>query len=248
MESVIQSPVDRCYNQLMAAQPRTITPRLIIQLLLFIILMPFLPLLISAQWDWWQAWVYALVSILGFVVSRLLAARRNPDIIAERARFSQHENTQPWDKHVGLWLGLGGLLVMIVIGLDARFAWPPDFSTPLNLLSLLIILAGYVLGSWALIENRYFSGTARLQPERGHQVVSSGPYRGLRHPGYLGALLTYLATPFFLDSLWALLPSLVMMALMILRTAREDRFLQAELPGYRDYAGRVRYRLLPGIW
>jgi protein-S-isoprenylcysteine O-methyltransferase Ste14 len=229
-------------------QQKTITPRVILQMLLFIVVIPFLPLLISGQWDWWEAWVYALISILGFVISRVLAARRHPDIIAERARSMQHENIQPWDKKVNLWLGLGGLLVMLIIGLDARFGWPPTFSLPVKILSLILILAGYALGSYALIENRFFSATVRLQTERGHQVVSSGPYRWMRHPGYAGALLTNLATPFFLDSLWALLPTVLLWVFLIIRTALEDRFLQAELAGYREYAGQVRYRLLPGIW
>jgi protein-S-isoprenylcysteine O-methyltransferase Ste14 len=98
------------------------------------------------------------------------------------------------------------------------------------------------------MENRFFSGTVRLQPERGQRVVSSGPYRWIRHPGYAGGLLVYLATPIFLDSIWACLPAILLTALLVLRTALEDRFLQDELAGYREYAGRVRYRLVPGVW
>jgi protein-S-isoprenylcysteine O-methyltransferase Ste14 len=99
-----------------------------------------------------------------------------------------------------------------------------------------------------LIENRFFSGMVRLQTDRGHQVVSSGPYQWVRHPGYAGVLLVYLATPVFLDTSWAFLPTGFTMILFVIRTALEDRFLQDELEGYRDYARRVRYRLLPGIW
>jgi len=110
------------------------------------------------------------------------------------------------------------------------------------------MLAGYVLSSYALIENRFFSGTVRLQVDRGQEVVSSGPYRLMRYPGYAGALLVYRMTPLFLDSALAYLPTLLVIGLYILRTSLEDRFLQEELEGYRDYAKRVRYRLLPGIW
>ena len=88
----------------------------------------------------------------------------------------------------------------------------------------------------------------RIQTERGHQVISTGPYRWVRHPGYAGALITYLATPFFLDSIWALLPALFLMVVLVVRTSLEDRTLQEELTGYREYAGRVRFRLLPGVW
>jgi protein-S-isoprenylcysteine O-methyltransferase Ste14 len=227
---------------------RTISPRVVVQVLFFIVVIPFLPLLISWRWDWWEAWVYAIIGILGFAISRVLVARRHPDLIAERARFMQHENAKSWDKLLALLLGLGGGLVLLVAGLDALFDWSPTFSLPVKILSLAIILAGYALGSYALIENRFFSGMVRIQTDRGHQVVSSGPYRWMRHPGYAGALLTYLATPLFLDSYWAFLPTVFITILLIIRTGLEDRFLQDELKGYRDYAGRVRYRLLPGVW
>jgi protein-S-isoprenylcysteine O-methyltransferase Ste14 len=214
----------------------------------FIVFIPFLPLLISWQWDWWEAWIYAILSILSFAISRVLAARRYPDIIAERARYMQHENAKPWDKQLAPLLGLGGILTMVVAGLDKLFGWSPAYSLPLKTLSLLIILTGYALSSYALIENRFFFGMVRLQTDRGHQVVSSGPYQWVLHPGYAGVLLVYLATPVFLDTSWAFLPTGFTMILFVIRTALEDRFLQDELEGYRDYARRVRYRLLPGIW
>jgi len=229
-------------------QRRTISPRVVVQMLFFVVVIPFLPLLISWRWDWWEAWVYAIIGILSFAISRVLVARRYPDLIAERARFMQHENAKPWDKLLAPLLGLGGGLVLLVAGLDALFDWSPTFSLPVEILSLVIILAGYALGSYALIENRFFSGMVRIQTDRGHQVVSSGPYRWMRHPGYAGALLTYLATPLFLDSRWAFLPTVFIMILLVIRTALEDRVLQDELAGYRDYVRRVRYRLLPGVW
>ncbi len=160
----------------------------------------------------------------------------------------QHENTQPWDKKLAPLAGLGGGLVLIVVGLDELLGWSPAYSLPIKLIALIAILLGYALGSYALIENRFFSGVVRLQTDRGHQVVSSGPYRWMRHPGYAGALLTYLAMPLFLDSSWAFLPTVFISIVLILRTNLEDRFLQAELGGYRDYAMRVRFRLFPGVW
>lgn len=227
---------------------KSITPRVVLQMLFFLIIWPLIPLLISRQWDWWAAWIYFIVNILGFAISRLLAAQRNPDIIAERAHSLEHEDTQPWDKKLLGWMSLFAFLALVVIGLDKLLRWPPDFSLAVELAALFFIVAGYALGSYALIENRFFSGVVRLQSERGQQVVSSGPYRCMRHPGYAGALLTYLATPFFLDSAWALLPTLAAAVVMVVRTSKEDQFLQAELEGYREYAGQVRYRLLPGVW
>ncbi len=227
---------------------RTITPRVVVLMLFFVVVIPSLPLLISRQWDWWEAWVYAIIGILGFAISRALAARHHPDLLAERARFLQHEDAKPWDKLMSPLLVLGGVLLPLVVGLDALFGWSPPFTLPVKILALLIILAGYALGSYALIENRFFSAVVRIQTDRGHQVVSTGPYRWIRHPGYAGALLTYLATPLFLDSRWGFLPALYLTIVIVIRTSLEDKTLQNELEGYREYARRVRCRLLPGVW
>ncbi len=229
-------------------QKKFITPSVIIQMLFFIVLIPFLPLLISLRWNWWEAWAYGLLSVLSFVVSRLFVARRHPDLIAERARYMQHENAQAWDKRLAPLMGMAGILVLLVAGLDELLDWSPSFSLPVKILALVLIVGGYTLSSYALIENRFFSGMVRLQTDRGQKVVSSGPYRWIRHPGYAGALLVYLVTPLFLDSALAYLPTLFTIGLYIIRTAMEDRFLQEELEGYRDYAKQVHFRLFPGIW
>lgn len=232
----------------MQNRPKVITPRVILIMLFFVVFVPFLPLLISWRWDWWEAWIYGLISVLGFAISRALAARRNPDLLAERARFLQQEDAKPWDKKLVPLLGLGSGLIPLAAGLDALSGPMPVFSPPAKILSLVLFLAGYSLTSYALIENRFFSGMVRLQTDRDQQVVSTGPYARLRHPGYAGALISYLATPVFLDSWWAFLPALFTLAILVMRTRLEDRTLQEELPGYREYAGRVRYRLLPGVW
>jgi protein-S-isoprenylcysteine O-methyltransferase Ste14 len=232
----------------MSEQAKVFTPRVIVQMLFFVVVIPFLPLLISRHWDWWEAWVYAIAGILGFVFSRVLAARRHPDLIAERSRFMQHENAKSWDRILAPLISLGSILIMIVVGLDELLGWSPAFSLPAKIIALVLILAGYALSSYALIENRFFSGMVRIQTERGHQVVSSGPYRWVRHPGYAGGLPVYLATPVFLDSVWAFIPAVSLTVALVIRTSLEDRTLQEELAGYKDYAMRVRYRLLPGVW
>jgi protein-S-isoprenylcysteine O-methyltransferase Ste14 len=104
------------------------------------------------------------------------------------------------------------------------------------------------LGSYALIENRFFSGMVRLQEDRGQHVISTGPYGWVRHPGYSGALLTYIATPFLLDSLWSFIPVVLITIILFIRTALEDKTLQEKLSGYSGYAKKVRSRLIPGIW
>jgi protein-S-isoprenylcysteine O-methyltransferase Ste14 len=229
-------------------QKKGISPGVVFLTLFLVVVIPFLPLLISRQWDWWEAWVYALATIICFAISRILAAQRNLDIITERAGFLQHENTKPWDKRlVSLGL-LGGALVPVIAGLEALFSPPTEFSSAVIFVSLVVILVGYTLGSYAFIENSYFSAEVRIQNDRGHQVVSSGPYRWIRHPGYAGSILTTLAIPLFLDSVWAFLPAVFSVILLIIRTYLEENTLIDELAGYRDYAERVRYRLLPGVW
>lgn len=232
----------------MENQQKTFTPGTVIVMLFFVVVVPFLPLLMTRQWDWWEAWLYGIISILGFTVSRALAARRHPDLLAERARYLRHEDAKSWDRILSPLVGLGGGLILVVVGFDALLGWSPPFSPPLKILALIAILAGYALASYALIENRFFSGMVRIQSDRGHQVVSSGPYRWMRHPGYAGALLLYLATPLFLDSWWAFVPAVFLTIVLVIRTNLEDKTLQDELEGYREYADRVRYRLLPAIW
>ncbi len=232
----------------MTNQKLSFSPRLIAQMLLFIVIVPLLPLLISWHWNWWEAWVFAAISILGFAVSRALAARRHPDLIVERSKILQHEDAKPWDKTLAPLVGLGGGLIPLVAGLDALLDWSPAFNFLLKILALLIFIAGYFLGAYALIENRFFSGMVRIQTDREHRVISSGPYRWMRHPGYAGALLSYLVAPVLLDTYWAFLPAAVLIVALIIRTQLEDNTLQEELKGYREYAKQVRYRLLPGVW
>jgi len=224
--------------------------RTIVQMLVFIVLVPFLPLLISLEWDWWQAWAYGLIGVLGFIISRILVNMRHPDLLAERAKFMQHENTKPWDEVLARLVGLGGALIPLAAGLDVKYGWSEtDYSLSVELAALFLILVGYAISSWALMENRFFSGTVRIQTERGHHVISTGPYAYVRHPGYAGALLTYFATPLLLDSPWTFVPVIFMAVVLVIRTDLEDRTLKHELPGYKDYATqKTRYRLLPGIW
>lgn len=232
----------------MTSREQTFKPSVLIQVFFFIVVVPFLPLLISWQWDWWEAWVYAVISILGFVVSRMLVAMRHPDLLAERARMLHHEDAEAWDKVLSPMVGLGGSLIPLVAGLNARLAWSTLFNLPIQIIALVFILLGYGLGSYALMENRFFSGMVRIQTDRGHEVVSGGPYRWIRHPGYAGAILTYLATPIFLNTPWAFIPAVFIIIVLIMRTNMEDSTLQAKLEGYKDYAQLVHYRLVPGVW
>jgi protein-S-isoprenylcysteine O-methyltransferase Ste14 len=235
-------------EEIMTEQNKPVIWRAVLQMLVVVFISPFIPLIISCQWDWWQAWAYAIASILAFVISRLLVSRKHPDLITERARFMAAKDTKSWDKFLAPLLGLGSILVLAVAGLDKYYRWSSATNLTVNLVALIGIVLGYGFSSWALIENRFFAGTVRIQTERGHHVVSTGPYRIVRHPGYAGGLFGYLFIPLLLDSFWAWIPTILLFVVLVVRTALEDKTLQAELPGYKEFAGKTKYRLFPGIW
>jgi protein-S-isoprenylcysteine O-methyltransferase Ste14 len=135
----------------------------------------------------------------------------------------------------------------VVAGLGVRFAWP---ALPLALwpVGLVVLWSGLATSAWAMASNRHFEGTVRIQEEVGHQVVDTGPYARVRHPGYVGLILWALGSPLLLLSAVALLPAVVVTGWVVLRTALEDRFLKRELEGYADYCARVRWRLVPLVW
>jgi protein-S-isoprenylcysteine O-methyltransferase Ste14 len=232
----------------MNTQKKLIAPRTILRLVIVLFVFPLIPMIVSGAWDWWEAWVYVFLSVIGFIVSRGLAARRHPDILAERARSMELQGAKSWDKILAPMMAFGSLLILSVAGADKLFGWTSPFPQLAKFAAILVIVLGYVLGSWALVENKFFSGVVRIQTDRGHRVVTTGPYRLIRHPGYAGALLAYLAMPILFDSLWAFIPAILLLGVIILRTSLEDRTLQAELPGYKEFTQKTRYRLFPGIW
>jgi protein-S-isoprenylcysteine O-methyltransferase Ste14 len=141
-----------------------------------------------------------------------------------------------------------GFPLVIVAGLDHRFGWSPAFPVWLNVLGLILIALGYGFAVWALVENRFFYSVVCIQMDRGHEVCDSGPYRIVRHPGYAGNILPLPGIVLALSSVWTIIPAVAALIIAIIRTALEDRTLQEELPGYRDYAQQVRYRLIPGVY
>ena len=232
----------------MATQTKLMTPGTIVQLVLVLVVMPLLPMLASGDWGWWEAWTYAAISFFGFILSRALASRRHPDLLEERSRSMGMENAKSWDKVLAPAMALGSVVPLIIAGIDKRYGWTDPIAFNIKIISLIVIVLGYMLGTWALVENKFFSGIVRIQEDRGHYVVSTGPYRFIRHPGYAGSLMVYLVTPIFLGSLWAYIPTIFLIGIVFLRTSMEDRTLQVELSGYKEFAQKTRYRLFPGIW
>jgi len=203
----------------------------------------------AGDFGWWQAWAYSLLIIAAGVGGRILAERRHPGLTAERQNTKSVQEAKAWDKVLAPLMALSiGFPLVIVAGLDHRFAWSPVFPLWLNVLGLFLIALGYAFAVWALVENRFFSSVVRIQSDRGHVVCDSGPYRIVRHPGYAGNILPLPGIVLALSSLWTLIPAVVALVIAVIRTALEDRTLQEELPGYKEYAQRVRYRLFPGIY
>jgi len=197
----------------------------------------------SGNLNWIWAWAYLGLGVAILVINALILPA---ELIAERGQPG--ENVKRWDKVLATLTGLPTLAVPIVAGLDERFAWSPQLAPGIHLAGLALFAMGQGLFSWAMASNKYFSTAVRIQTDRGQTVATGGPYRYVRHPGYVGFTVSYLGTSLALGSLWALIPTGLVACFLIVRTALEDRTLQDELPGYRDYAQRVRYRLLPGIW
>ena len=198
---------------------------------------------------WWQAWVYSLLFVAAGLGGRFFAERRHPGLLAERQNIDNIQTVKAWDKVLAPLMALSlSLPLVVVAGLDHRFGWSPALPLWLILLGFFLIAFGYAFAVWALVENRFFSSVVRIQTDRGHVVCDSGPYRIVRHPGYAGNILPLLGIVLALSSLWTLIPAAVALVIAVIRTALEDRTLQEELPGYKEYARRVRYRLLPGIY
>jgi protein-S-isoprenylcysteine O-methyltransferase Ste14 len=215
-----------------------------IQLLIFAAIL----FLSSGRLDWWFAWAYLGIFVIGVGVNSFVLLRTHPELIAERARQFTPE-TQKWDRILAtLWGVLSSVVSLLVAGLDLRFAWSPQIPLAVQLAAMLFYMFGSAFSGWALVSNPFFAGTVRVQAERGHAVVTTGPYRIVRHPGYAAWILSGLATPVMLGSWWALVPAALGEGALVLRTALEDQTLCEELPGYEDYARRVRHRLVPGIW
>jgi len=196
--------------------------------------------------DWWPAWASIAVMLAWIIATAIIIFRFNPDLLAER--LGPRKGAKPWDTAIVSILGLTQLARYIIAGLDQRHGWTGGFPLAAQIAALIICALGYALFVWATASNAFFSRIVRIQPERGHTVVTGGPYHYVRHPAYFGAILYELAVPILLASWGALIVSGLGAILLILRTALEDRTLQAELTGYADYARQVPHRLLPGIW
>ena len=229
-------------------QPQRINKRRLVAFLLalplYFILFMFLP---AGTWAWTKGWLFIGVFLGTLAVVALYLWRVNPEVMVARTGF--HEGTKRWDKILLCFLFAAVYAIVPVAALDdGRFHW---FPVPWWVCGVgYCTVPGSALGiiTWAEAVNKFFEITVRLQTDRGHKVIDTGPYAVVRHPGYVGGILFFVGTALCLGSLWALLPAGLASALLMLRTRWEDQTLQAELPGYKEYTQRVRYKLIPGVW
>ncbi len=196
--------------------------------------------------DWWPAWAAIAVWLVWFTAVDITILRFHPDLMAER--LAPPKEAKSWDRAILSIIRLTELVRYILAGLDQRYGWTGDFPLAAQIVALTVCVLSTALFVWAMASNAFFSQVVRIQSDRGHAVATGGPYRYVRHPSYVSTILFELAISTLLASWWAIIAGGLCAILLILRTALEDRTLQAELTGYVDYARRVRYRLLPGIW
>ena len=220
-----------------------------IRLIIAYLLIPLILFVCGWDFGWWQAWAYSFLIVVSGIGGRIWTERRHPGLLAERAKLGKAQDVKSWDKVLAPLMAVSLCFPLVIVaGLDHRFGWSPVFPTWLNMLGLILIAFGYAFSVWALVENSFFSSVVRIQTDRQHRVCDTGPYRIVRHPGYARNILPLPGIVLALGSVWTIIPAMVALIITVIRTALEDRTLQEELSGYRDYAQRVRYRLIPGIY
>jgi len=221
--------------------------KLLLQNLIWIVAMGALLFVPAGTLHWPAAWVFlGTIATLG-ISCGLWLARTDPALLAERMHPMMQRDQPAADKKFMLALGIVALIWFLAIGLDQRYH---ASDVPLGLQALgwamLLLSTGFIM--WVMRENSFAAPVVKLQTERGHRVVSTGPYAWVRHPMYSGTVLFFVGAPMLLGSWWGVAMSPLFIVLFAIRARIEERALLAGLPGYADYTARVRYRLVPGLW
>ena len=201
----------------------------------------------AGHWDWTRGWLFVALCVGSMGITSLVVRRAQPGLLGERSKW-RRKDTKPWDRvFLAVFVPLSTFQPAIGALDVERYHWsrlPDELLYP----GIALFIASMALITWSLVTNRHAESTVRIQTDRGHTVVSGGPYRYVRHPMYVGAVAMYFANGLILGSLAAVAVAVVITILFLWRTAMEDRTLRRELPGYEDFTARTRYRLLPGIW
>jgi protein-S-isoprenylcysteine O-methyltransferase Ste14 len=207
----------------------------------------FLILFISAgRLGYWQGLIYVIISLIMFLLSYTVL-RIDSELLNERSKPG--EGAKKWDR---LLLGLSfpaAIATYIIAGLDSgRYHWSPNFHWSIYLLGSILVVLGQLIFLIAQKQNRFFSSTVRIQIDRGHIVCDIGLYKIVRHPAYLGTIIQLIGFPLLIGSLWSIFPTSFSIVIFIIRTHKEDKTLKNELNGYREYALKTRYKIIPFVW
>ena len=200
---------------------------------------------LARRLGWTLGWIYVGIFVATLAINLACLLRWNPELIRRRMRVAKF--TKSWDRGWSFLFGSAVIAIYVAAVIEARdgVSRAPGAAW---LLGLAIFVPGWTLAIWSMVVNPFFEKTVRIQTDHGHRVIDTGPYAYMRHPGYVGFSGWMLSTPLLLASTWAFVPALITVVLFVIRTALEDRTLHAELPGYAEYATRVRFRLIPGVW
>jgi len=195
------------------------------------------------------AWLYLVISFIGMFGGVAVVSIFDPELINERGLWKKKKDTKGWDKIILRAINIFGFcLPPVIAGLDVgRFRWS-NLGIHFGIGGCVLFIPGAVFIHWAMLVNRHFEASVRIQKDRGHRVITTGPYRIVRHPGYVGVILWGISTPLIFGSVYGLIPAGITVILLIIRTSLEDKLLRSELNGYVEYTKRVRYKLLPGLW
>jgi protein-S-isoprenylcysteine O-methyltransferase Ste14 len=200
---------------------------------------------LAGRWDLWNVWAAAAIFIGWLTLQTLVAYRKNPYLLKERMKPGPGGRVRCTTARAYVVLTI---LQWVIAGLDQRFHWS-DILPPAGVAAGLVIFTiGWGLATWSGLVNPFFSPEVRIQADLGQRVISEGPYAFVRHPGYATILLSVIVSGLALNSLLSIIPAVIYMAITVRVTIIEDRMLHDELPGYSDYAAKVRYRLIPGVW
>ena len=222
--------------------------RLVVQSAIWLSIMGLLLFLAAGDWRWRQAWAFLAIFAVGSVVFSIWLLRRDPALLASRIGPLVQRGQPVWDKVFLVTFILVWCAWLVLMALDAQRWRTSEMPVLLNVLGAVLVIAGFVATLWVFRENTFAAPVVRVQAERAHRVIDTGPYAVVRHPMYASALLYLLGMPLLLGSWYGLLAVPFFVLGLAPRAVLEERLLEKDLPGYGDYMSRVRYRLVPGIW
>lgn len=218
----------------------------VIRMVVFMTVSTVILFLIAGDLHWRGLWWYLGLQIVNTTLKGFLLIAARPEL--QERRENAGEGTQAWDKVLSPLMAFSTLIISLIAALGYRLAGQWELPLWLRLVAVVVATGGYLVTLWAMRRNAFFEGSVRLQSDQDHQVVSDGPYRWVRHPGYLGVTLYNVVLPLVMESVWGFVGVGLFFIILIWRTTLEDRFLRNNLPGYAEFAQQTRYRLFPGIW